>query len=136
LGRAARTNEGIRARGAPQDKFGGRKGTQVAAWHRRYNVSGKVHCADRLDHWCAVLRDVLQLDDVSYISHMTGAVTIFAFSPIADVASSGSDVHYVHALAHGERPMWVRFVATLKSALAGIQMESSLMVHDAVETLL
>jgi len=35
------------------------------------------------------LRAVLQLDDVSYISHMTGEVAIFAFSPIADVASSG-----------------------------------------------
>jgi hypothetical protein len=117
------------------DSFGSRKGAQVAAWHRRYNVSGKVHCADRLDDWCAVLRDVLQLDDVSYISHMTGEVTIFAFSPIADVASSGSDPHYVYALAHGERPMWIRFFAILRSALAANQMESSLMVHDAVATL-
>ena len=107
----------------------------MAAWHRRYNVSGTVHCPHRLEQWCEVLREVLQLDDVSYISHMTGEVTIFAFTPIADVASSGEDVHYVHALAHGERPMWARFVAALEAALAVIRMECSLTAHNAVETL-
>jgi hypothetical protein len=107
----------------------------VAAWHRRYNVSGTVHCAHRLDHWREVLRNVLKLDEVSFISHMTGEVTIIAFSTIADVASSGGDVHYVHALVHGERPMWVQFVDTLESALAAIRMECSLILHDAVETL-
>lgn len=107
----------------------------MAAWHRRYNVSATVQCDDRLDDWCEVLRDVLRLDDVSYISHMTGDVTIFAFSPIADVASSGRDVHYVYALAHGERPMWLRFAGTLESALGALRMECSLIVHDTVEAL-
>jgi hypothetical protein len=107
----------------------------MAHWHRLYNVSGTVHCADRLDSWCEILRDALQLEYVSYISHMTGAVSIIAYSPIADVASSGHDVHNVFALVHGDRSQWLRFVVSLQSALGGVNVQYSLIMHDSVKSL-
>ncbi len=104
-------------------------------WHRRYNVSGTVHCGNRLDRWCAILRDVLAVDDVSFISHMTGDDSIIVLSTVADVASSGNDVHFIHAYVHGEHPTWIRFVAAMKAALYKNNMECSLTAHDSVENL-
>ncbi len=65
----------------------------MAAWHRRYNVSGIVQCGGRVEEWCGVLRNVLQTDNVGTIGHITGAVSVFASSPDTDVVSCGFKVH-------------------------------------------
>jgi hypothetical protein len=107
----------------------------VAAWHRRYNVSGSVHCGWRVEDWCSVLRGLLKTEEVGAIGHITGAVSVFAMSPIADVVSCGFEVHEFWALAPGQRVDWFRFAASLESALAAAKMPHSLVVHEAVLTL-
>src|SRR5687767_1647174 len=104
----------------------------MAAWHRRYNVSGTVHCGARVDDWCRVLRSVLQTDEVGTIGHFTGAVSVLAFSSVADVVSCGFDVHEFRALARGDGADWIRFAATLEAALLTAQLPHSLTVHDDV----
>jgi hypothetical protein len=104
----------------------------VAAWHRRYNVSGTVHLGDCVEDWCGVLRRVLQTDEVGAIGHFTGAVSVLASSPVADVVSCGFEVHEVWALVPGERPDWLRFAEGLESALAAAKLSYSLVVHDGV----
>jgi hypothetical protein len=104
----------------------------VAAWHRRYNVSGTVHCGDRVEDWCRVLRGVLQTEEVGRIGHFTGAVSVLASSLVADVVSCGFDLHEFWALASGERADWLRFAATLESALTAAALPYSLVVHDSV----
>lgn len=75
----------------------------MAAWHRRFNVSGTIHPGDRVEDWCGVLRRLLHTDEVSTIGHFTGAVSVYASSAVADVVSCGFEVHEVWALAPGER---------------------------------
>lgn len=101
------------------------------AWHRRYNVSGSVQLGERVEDWCGVLRRVLRTDAVGTIGHFTGAVSVFAASPIADVASCGFEVHDFWALVPGIRSDWLRFVVELKSALTA-GLPCSLVVHDGV----
>src|SRR5262245_32039657 len=122
LGAAA---SGERCRSATEEAL-------VAAWHRRYNVYGTVHCGGRVEDWCRVLRGVLQTYEVGTIGHFTGAVSVFAFSPVADVVSCGFEVHEVWALAPGERADWLKFAASLESALAAAVLPCSMVVHDAV----
>jgi hypothetical protein len=106
----------------------------VAAWHRRYNVSGTVHCdGRRLDDWCRVLRALLRTDDVGVMGYFTGQTGVFAFSSIADVVSAGSGVHEFHALVHGEPAGWSEFADALGSALSMESLPYSLVVHDAIQ---
>ena len=104
----------------------------MAAWHRRYNVSGTVHCGGRVEDWCRLLRCALQTDEVGTIGHFTGAVSVLAFSPVADVVSCGFEVHEVYALAPGERGCWRRFAAMLGAALTAADLPHSLVVHDTI----
>jgi hypothetical protein len=104
----------------------------VAAWHRRYNVSGTVHCDGRVEDWCGALRRVLQTDEVGTIGHFTGAVSVLASCPAADVLSCGFEVHEFWALAPGGRPEQVRFTAALESALTAARLPYSLVMHDGV----
>jgi hypothetical protein len=115
----------------------------MAAWHRRYNVSGTVHCGEiaeagvvvspsRVQDWCRVLRSVLQTEDVGTIGHFTGAVSVFASSPVGDVVSCGHDVHAFWALAPGERADWLRFGEALGSSLTTAGLAYSLVVHPSV----
>ena len=113
----------------------GPEGAAVAAWHRRYNVSGTVHCGGRVENWCRVLRAVLKTDEVGTIGHFTGAVSVLALSPVTDVVSCGFEVHEFWALVPGERADWLRFAASLESALATAQLPYSLVVHEAVQVL-
>jgi hypothetical protein len=56
----------------------------VAAWHRRYNVSGTVHCdGRRLDDWCRVLRALLRTDDVGVMGYFTGQTWPFTVDLMA-----------------------------------------------------
>jgi hypothetical protein len=91
-----------------------------------------VHCGGRVDEWCCVLRDVLQLDDVGLIGHFSGSASVFAFSPIAGVVSSGLDDHEFWALAPDARENWLRFAASLESALVAAGLQYSLTVHEVV----
>ena len=104
----------------------------MAEWHRRYNVPGTVHCGDRVDDWCQVLRGVLQTEEVGTIGHYTGAVSVFAFSPVADVASCGFEFHEFWALARGDQAGRLRFAAALESALTAAELPHSLVAHDGV----
>jgi hypothetical protein len=104
----------------------------MAAWHRRYNVSGTIHCGDRVEDWCKVLRGVLQTEEVGTIGHYTGAVSALASSPVADVVSCGFEVHEFWALAPGERAAWLRFTVALESALTAAGLPYSLAVHEGV----
>ncbi len=115
----------------------------MAAWHRRYNVSGTVHCGgrdeagvvaspSRLDDWCQVLRIVLQTEAVGVIGHFTGATSVLASSPVADVVSCGFDLHEFWALAPGGPADWLRFGESLGSALTAIGLPYSLVVHESV----
>jgi hypothetical protein len=102
----------------------------MAAWHRRYNVSGTVHLGERVEDWCRVLRGVLRTEEVGTLGHFTGAVSVLAFSPVADVVSCGFEVHEFLALAHGEGKQWLRFAAALESALTTAALPYALVVHD------
>ena len=84
-------------------------GSPVVAWHRRYNVSGTAHCGDRLEDWCRVLRTLLGTADVGTIGHYSGAVSVFASSPVADLVSCGFERNDVCALASGHSGDWVHF---------------------------
>jgi hypothetical protein len=107
----------------------------MASWHRRYNISGSVHCDGRLDDWCRVLRGLLRSGDVGVMSYFTGEKGVFAFSSIADVVSSGSDVHEMHALVRGEPASWSRFADALGSALSKESLPYSLVVHEGIQIL-
>lgn len=107
----------------------------MAGWHRQFNVSGTVECGERLETWFQILRDVLQIDDVPFISHMTGEITIIVYAPVADLVSSGWNVQRVHAVVHGEPLLWSQFVATLESALKSAEINGVFHVHDLVEVL-
>jgi hypothetical protein len=104
----------------------------MAGWHRRYNVSGTVHCGDRVEDWCRVLRAVLRTDQVGAIGHSTGAVSVFASSPVADVVSCGFEVHELWALVPGDRADGLRFAAALESALSAVELPYSVVVHEGV----
>jgi hypothetical protein len=104
----------------------------MAAWHRRYNVSGTIHCGQSVEDWCRVLRIALRTNDVVTIGHYTGALSVFASSTIADIASCGFAVHDFWALAHGERTNWLAFAVSLESALATLEMPYSLVVHEMI----
>jgi hypothetical protein len=95
-------------------------------------VSGTVHCGGRVEDWCRVLRELLRTDSVGAIGHITGAVSVLAFSPVADVVSDGFEGHEFWALAPGERDNWLRFGASLASALAAAGLPYSLVVHETV----
>jgi hypothetical protein len=125
------------------DSLGGRRASVVAAWHRRYNVSGTVHCGgvvesgrvvspSRVEDWYQVLRAVLRTDEVGTIGHFTGAVSVLASSPVADVVSCGFDVHEFWALAAGERSEWQQLAGALEFALCAAGLPYSLAVHDSV----
>jgi hypothetical protein len=105
----------------------------VPTWHRQYNVSGTVHCDHRLDDWCAVLCCLLHTDDVGVIGHYTGAVSVFAFSPVADIVSCGFDIHDFWALVHGDPAGWRQFSDSLSSALTAAKLRYSQTVHEAVQ---
>jgi hypothetical protein len=110
----------------------------MSNWHRQYNVSGTVDCGpqqSRVEAWCGVLRSVLCTDEIGTIAHMTGAISVFAFSAIGDVASCGHDVHEFWALARGSGDDVNDFAAALKSALEAAGLSYSLTVHDSVRTL-
>src|SRR4051812_33258634 len=110
----------------------------MASWHRQYNVSGTVDCGpqrSRVEAWCDVLRSVLRTDEVGAIAHMTGAISVFAFSAIGDVASGGHDVYEFCALAHGSRDEVNDFAVSLKSALEAAEFAYWLTVHESVQTL-
>lgn len=102
----------------------------MAGWHRCYNVSGNVHCGERIDDWCRVLRNVFQTDEIGTIGHFTGAVSVFVCSPIGDLVSCGQDLHEFWALVSGERADWLRFAAILESALTAAALPYALTVHD------
>ncbi|QEL20881.1 hypothetical protein [Limnoglobus roseus] len=104
----------------------------MAAWHRRYNVSGTVHVGESVENWCRLLRQVLQTDDVAIIGHYSGAVSVFAFSPVADVVSCGHKDHDFWALVPGERSDWQQFAVTLAASLNAAGLPRSLVVHDGV----
>lgn len=104
----------------------------MAAWHRRYNVSGTIHCGGRVDDWCCVLRKVLQTDNVGAIGHFTGEFSVMGFSPVADVVSSGGEVHDMWALCPGRRADWERFAQSLGTVLQAADLSFSLVVHDVV----
>jgi hypothetical protein len=95
-------------------------------------VSGTVHCGNRLEDWCRVLRGVLRTDAVAMLGHYTGAVSVYAFSPVADVVSCGFEIHEAWVLAPGDRSDWVRFTEILGSALTAAGLPHSLVVHDAM----
>ncbi len=107
----------------------------MSAWHRRYNISGTVHCDCRLDEWCLVLHGLLGTDDVGVMSYFTGEKGVFAISPIADVVSCGSGLHELHVLVHGEPVGWSRFADQLGSVLTAYSLPHSLIVHEAIQVL-
>ena len=107
----------------------------MAAWDRRYNISGNVHLGEQLDAWCDLLRDVLDTENVGPLFHMTGATSVYALSSTAFVKSSGFDNHDFWAYAYGERAEWLTFAKSLEEALTSIAMPYSVTVHDSVLTL-
>jgi hypothetical protein len=118
----------------------------MAAWDRRYNISGTLHCGtsieaddvvspSRVEDWCGILRAVLQTDNIGILGHMTGAVSVYAASPVAFVVSSGWEIHNFWAFVPGERANWLRFGELLESALTEAAVPYSLIVHQAVQVL-
>lgn len=100
----------------------------MAAWHRRYTVSGTIHLGSRVEDWCGLLRRVLRTDEVGTIGHFTGAVSVLATSPVADMVSCGFEVHEFWALAADGSP----FAAKLELALAATGLPYSLDVSGSV----
>ena len=107
----------------------------MSDWHRRYCVSGSIQLDDRIDDWCALLRSILQIDSVGAISHYSGAKSVFAFSPIAEVVSSGFAVHEILALVPGQQIEWLGFVDVMASALRVNGFPNNLIVHEEIRVL-
>ncbi len=107
----------------------------MAAWHRSHNISGTVHILDRLEVWLQVARSVLETENVGPIGHTTGAISVVASSPIADLVSSGFEVHDYWVLVPGELAPRQAFVDHLEAALLGHNLSYSLTVHETVQML-
>src|SRR4051812_26964162 len=99
------------------------------SWHKPYNISGTIHCENRLGELCELLGALLQTTNVGIIGHFTGATTVAASSPIALVLTSGFDLHDVYVLVPGDPENWTRFGNRLEQELLRLGFPFSLVVH-------
>ena len=99
-------------------------------WHRPYNISGTIHCDDRLEELCDLVSQVLGTPDVGFISHFNGAITICGQGSSALFISSGFGLHLFYAHVAGNRPRWAAFAITLEEALTFNNFAYSIRVHD------
>jgi hypothetical protein len=98
-------------------------------WYKAFNITGTVHCGQRLEEWCDLLRSLIQTE-VCVMGHMTGAITIGAESPIANFLSTGHDVHQFLFFVLGEHDAWVRFGQKLEESLTHHAFPFSLTVYE------
>gem|GEM_PF-4284648 len=71
------------------------------SWHKPHNISGTIHCGDRLDDMCNIYRRVLESDDVFLIGHFTGAVSVCGHSQTITLITTGLDVHDAYYFCAG-----------------------------------
>ena len=102
------------------------------SWHKPHNISGTIHCDDRLDDICDVYRELIESVDVGLIGHFTGAISVIGQSPTVSFMTCGFDMHDAYYLVDGERSDWIEFTAKLEAAFDLNGISYSLRVHDPI----
>lgn len=103
-------------------------------WHKPHNISGTIHCGDRIGDMCSLYRHLIGSNDVGAIGHYTGAVSIYGASPVVTFITTGFDVHEAYFYVQGERRQWPSFAERLEEELDFNNVPYSLVVHEKSAT--
>lgn len=99
-------------------------------WHKPHNISGTIHCGDRLDDVCDIYREILGSDEIDLIGHFTGAVSVYGQAPHVTFITTGFDIHDAFFFVQGDRSAWLAFAAKLELAFDHTAIPYSLRVHN------